>query len=369
MSHPSQAEDSLLLSKEFQRLNDSLQRRIGTLNCGHSASPIIMGIHEPQYTPEELEKFREDNEKGITYNGKHYTMYEATQRQRLLERKIRKVKRRILVDEKLGDTEQLSIDRTKYVVMNDEYRRFSKAAGLRVRHERMEMTGFGPKQHGAAKSLFDQSKIDNVAAAFVPTKEYRTPSGDFDLEAAKKDYDDFLTTVPEKNKIYLKQSFESVEYCRKRLKTSPFGYSASNDMIYYDPDHPSFWRMDFTAANTHELAHRIDTFFANSHNDSAFCDAIAKARKTYDANPSLFIRYSNQKDDQGFISDIFSALSDGDIRLLAGHSAEYWSRPGSKEKETFANLFSLEAFRDDEKMDFIRTNFPELFSAYQQLQY
>lgn len=137
--------------EEYERLNNSLKRQIGTLNCGHSASPIIMGIHEPQYTPEELEKFREDNEKGITYNGKHYTMYEATQRQRLLERKIRKLKRRILVDEKLGDTEQLSIDRTKYVVMNDEYKRFSKAAGLRIRHERMEMTGFGPKQHGAAE--------------------------------------------------------------------------------------------------------------------------------------------------------------------------------------------------------------------------
>lgn len=148
--------------QEYYQLNNSLMRQIGTLNCGHSASPIIMGIHEPQYTPEELERFREDNEKGITYNGKHYTMYEATQRQRLLERKIRKLKRRILVDEKLGDTEQLSIDRTKYVVMNDEYKRFSKAAGLRVRHERMEMTGFGPKQHGAAESMTsDNGKYTN----------------------------------------------------------------------------------------------------------------------------------------------------------------------------------------------------------------
>lgn len=139
--------------EEFQRLNDSLQRRIGTLNCGHSVFPIIMGVNEPQYTPEELEKFRTDNEKGITYNGKHYTMYEATQRQRSLERKIRKMKRRILVDEKLGDTERLSIDRTKYVILNDEYRRFSEAAGLRLRHERTEMTGFGPKQHKAAEAF------------------------------------------------------------------------------------------------------------------------------------------------------------------------------------------------------------------------
>ena len=59
---------------EFEQLNNSLVRRIGTLNCGHSAFPIILGVDSPQYTPEELEKFRADNEKGIDYNGRHYTM-------------------------------------------------------------------------------------------------------------------------------------------------------------------------------------------------------------------------------------------------------------------------------------------------------
>ena len=38
----------------FEKLNNSLVRRIGTLNCGHSAFPIILGVDSPQYTPEEL---------------------------------------------------------------------------------------------------------------------------------------------------------------------------------------------------------------------------------------------------------------------------------------------------------------------------
>lgn len=63
------------------------------------------------------------------------------------------------MDEKLGDTEQLSIDRTKYVVMNDEYKRFSKAAGLQIRHERLEMTGFGPKQHGAVENAYKEVEV------------------------------------------------------------------------------------------------------------------------------------------------------------------------------------------------------------------
>ena len=123
---------------EYEKLNDSLVRRIGTLNCGHAAFPIILGVDSPQYTPEELDKFRKGNEKGIDYDGKHYTMYEATQRQRRLESSIRKQKRRILVDEATGDKENLQRNQIKYQVLNQEYKRFSETAGLRMQHERME---------------------------------------------------------------------------------------------------------------------------------------------------------------------------------------------------------------------------------------
>lgn len=132
--------------KEYERLNNSLGRRIGTLNCGHSAFPIILGINSPQYSPEELEEMRMDNEKGFNYEGKHYTTYEATQRQRKLERAIRNRKRRILIDEVTGDKEQLTIDQTKLVRLNDEYARFTRAAGLRSQREWADIAGFGRKQ-------------------------------------------------------------------------------------------------------------------------------------------------------------------------------------------------------------------------------
>lgn len=78
-------------------------------------------------------------------------MYEATQRQRKLERAIRYRKRRILIDEATGDKEQLAIDQTKLVRLNDEYARFTKAAGLRSQRERANIPGFGPKQARAAE--------------------------------------------------------------------------------------------------------------------------------------------------------------------------------------------------------------------------
>lgn len=143
----------------FEKLNNSLVRRIGTLNCGHAASPIILGVNSPQYTDAELEEMRQDNEKGVDYEGRHYTKYEATQRQRQLERSIRKQKRRILAAEQNpNDKERLQQAQIKYQVLDQEYKRFSKAAGLRLQHERMEIAGFGPKQARAAEKSYLQSQ-------------------------------------------------------------------------------------------------------------------------------------------------------------------------------------------------------------------
>lgn len=137
----------------YQALNNSLRRRIGTLNCGHAAFPVILGVNRPQYTPGELERFRTDNEKGVTVDGVHYTGYQATQMQRKLERAIRRQKNRILADEAAGDGEKLSQDKTRLSVLHQRYREFSKAAGLRTQYERTEVAGFGKWERSPAKPL------------------------------------------------------------------------------------------------------------------------------------------------------------------------------------------------------------------------
>jgi len=146
---------------EYTALNNSLVRRIGTLNCGHAAFPVILGVNEPQYTPEQLEQLRADNEKGVTIDGKHYTGYEATQMQRKLERAIRKQKRRVLTAEAAGDTERLPAKQTRLELLRQEYSRFSKAAGLRTEDERFHVAGFGHKE--AARATAEYKRVENLA--------------------------------------------------------------------------------------------------------------------------------------------------------------------------------------------------------------
>lgn len=141
----------------YTSLNNSLLRRIGTLNCGHSAFPIIMGVTPPQYSEEELDKLRSDNEKGVTVDGKHYTQYEATQLQRKIERAMRRQKNRILVDETADDKDKLLTDQIKLQRLRQEYSRVSDAAGLRTQHERAEVAGFDWKKAREAERAFEKT--------------------------------------------------------------------------------------------------------------------------------------------------------------------------------------------------------------------
>ena len=106
------------------------------------------------------------NAEGIDFEGKHYTLYEATQRQRSLERSIRKTKRKILIDEATGDAEKLQWDQIRLVRTREEYHRFSKAAGLPEQFERMEAAGFDWKKSKAAEKAAKQ----HGSAAPVQTK-------------------------------------------------------------------------------------------------------------------------------------------------------------------------------------------------------
>ena len=157
---------------EYHALNNSLVRRIGTLNCGHSAFPIILGVNAPQYTDEELERFRKENEEGITIAGKHYTLYEATQKQRKFERAIRKQRHRILADEALNDKDQLQTDQIKLIRLQEEYVRFSKAAELPVDHARMEVADFNWKHANAAEGTVQSIEQEKIQLAKQKAEEY-----------------------------------------------------------------------------------------------------------------------------------------------------------------------------------------------------
>ena len=129
---------------KFEDIQSNLERPIGDLgyNCRHFIFNVILGIQEPNYTDEELEEMKNETLKEITYNGKKYNMYEATQIQRQLETAIRRQKDRQIVSRASGDTQEAMKAQSKINQLLDKYTDFSNKAGLEVYKNRISVSGY-----------------------------------------------------------------------------------------------------------------------------------------------------------------------------------------------------------------------------------
>lgn len=117
-------------------------------NCRHGYHAVIPGVNEPTYTKEQL---RNIDPPPFEYQGKKYTAYEATQKQRQIETKMRELKRRLIGTKASGDEKYYTANAIRLNRLNDEYKAFSRAAGLRPQIERAQVQGFWPKEAKKAK--------------------------------------------------------------------------------------------------------------------------------------------------------------------------------------------------------------------------
>ena len=111
------------------------------INCRHQFMPFYPGISTNPYSPEELEKL---NESTVTYTAtdgteRRVSVYEATQRQREIERKITQWKRRLAVEKAIDDSarpEKITQANRKIKEWQKAMRDFIEETGLRRQYPR-----------------------------------------------------------------------------------------------------------------------------------------------------------------------------------------------------------------------------------------
>lgn len=147
-AHSPCAEDHLSINgrqyskKEFEKINNSLERPVGEYNCRHFVFSIVLGINQPNYTDKQLRQMEEESHKIVEYEGKKYTAYEATQVQRKLETAIRKEKDRQIIARASGDKDGVSIAQSNITTLTHKYNDFSKNAGLDTYKNRLSVSGY-----------------------------------------------------------------------------------------------------------------------------------------------------------------------------------------------------------------------------------
>lgn len=109
---------------------------LGGWNCRHHWYPFVDGIMERTYTDKQLGAI--DNPP-FEYEGKTYDQYAATQKQREIERTVRKLRREQTAFEAAGLKEDAAAAKTRIQRLNAKYKSFSEAAGLPMQKDRMEV--------------------------------------------------------------------------------------------------------------------------------------------------------------------------------------------------------------------------------------
>ena len=118
------------LYKDFNTVNNSLDRQVSTLNCRHYIFSIVLGVNKPQYTDKQLEEDKKKNKQGFDFEGKHYSNYEGEQLQRLIEREIRKQKDVQILAKSSGDKELTLQAQTKITQLTIKYKQLCNVSGL-----------------------------------------------------------------------------------------------------------------------------------------------------------------------------------------------------------------------------------------------
>lgn len=147
-AHALCAEDHLpyqgtqMSEKEFDRLQNRLDRPFGIWNCRHNWWPIILGVSQPAYSPEELAEFKRNSTEQITIDGITKTRYQWSQEQRRIETAVRYQKDIAIAakasnDDLLRRTTQRNINK-----LQASYAKISEKAGLIPDKNRMAVAGF-----------------------------------------------------------------------------------------------------------------------------------------------------------------------------------------------------------------------------------
>ncbi len=220
----------------------------------------------------------------------------------------------------------------------------------------------GSSEHGQRESAPQPAESRKLPSDSMPTKNYITSDGTLDVQKLQDDYQTFTQQMDAPCQAYLQTMMQAVEFKSAKLsEDAPFGYSPSKDAFYYDTSRKSFHDIDLSIVTTHELAHRIDNQFVNVAENENFRQKVSSSKQLIDNDPEKFQRFC-QTDTEGFASDICSAVCEGNYWFAYGHSKQYWQKKGIKESEIFANYYSLLAFQDKQKLNFLQENLPDIYA-------
>ncbi len=209
------------------------------VNCRHSAYPFFEGLSVRNYTDQQLAEMAG---KKATYNGEEMSLYEASQEQRAIERKIRYWKRQ------KGALEAAGLDASKETLKIRQYqselREFTKQTGLTRQYAREQIGNVAnfsvqaPKIDFRSKEYQNVAELGNVSGSFPQTEpglQYVTPrpvmyTGYTASHLSNLEHESRLEWLEENQENIIK-AIKIPEYIEKKLRLRNDGYFSITQIV------------------------------------------------------------------------------------------------------------------------------------------
>lgn len=123
-------------------LYQGFKRPISEWNCRHIPLSFSTKYSKPVYTDQQLRRMADENKAGCIINGKHKTLYEASQMMRNIETEVRREKDTAVAAQAAGDDALRKQCQQKINALVRQYAAVAKASGNREDRQRMTVAGF-----------------------------------------------------------------------------------------------------------------------------------------------------------------------------------------------------------------------------------
>lgn len=134
--------------RQFQDIDGNeykpFSRPITQWHCRHLVYYILLGISRPMYSKKQLKQWEQDNRRGVSIGGQHYTRYEVTQLMRKLELQMRRQKDTAILAKASGDDTLRRECQSNITKLTRQYKTVAEVAGLKTRLEKTRVEGFEP---------------------------------------------------------------------------------------------------------------------------------------------------------------------------------------------------------------------------------
>lgn len=280
-------------------------------NCTHDFYPFWEGI---SVIPEDIKV-----PDPVTINGKTYTYYECTQKQRSMERDIRALKREINASETLGmDSTEL---RSKLSMKKAEYEQFSASAHLRTKENRLRVQVGTYKKFGADAGLKVKQDRLRVTGGTSDLKKTNEKLSAITQNKGKKD--NHVNTPNIKKKDLDNMSLSelqklaeetAVEYYKSGISGISFGEKSVEDVA---KELSKLGNKTSLKKDILSMQKKMNKQLANAAKNSkiTLTDTDVKAvhdymsAKSYVINEKLRMGTSLLEDEKQFVNDLNTALN------------------------------------------------------------